>query len=364
MIQIKYGCVIFLVAIFVVTVESGCSSKGKPLSISPNSVALAPGQTVQFQFSDSKEKVTWFAGGVAGGNAAVGTIDANGNYTAPSANTSTNVMVTAIADMELLASAQVVVVAPGIVTPTANPQVALYTITPPDDATVTIQFGQTTNYGLTTWTQPTPTGGGAVGTFVAGMLANTPYHMQATVKFSSGLTFTDIDHAFTTTALPAEIVPSLTASTTPGMTPQSGIELLELNAVTKAEVRVAATDLNGNVLWGYDPGPTVAGGPGPVKVMPNGHLLMGFGSQPDGLDSTIQEVDLGNNVIWQIDSRATESSAGRSDMCGLQHHRGRNPSRYCDPAERSSDCDRRTAEGGNRIDGLPQPSNRHRRCDH
>ena len=58
----------------------------------------------------------------------MGTIDANGNYTAPSANTSTNVMVTAIADMELLASAQVVVVAPGTVAPTANPQVALYTI--------------------------------------------------------------------------------------------------------------------------------------------------------------------------------------------------------------------------------------------
>ena len=57
MIQIRYGCVIFLAAIFVVTLESGCSSKGKPLSISPSSVALAPGQTVQFQFSDSREKV-------------------------------------------------------------------------------------------------------------------------------------------------------------------------------------------------------------------------------------------------------------------------------------------------------------------
>ena len=174
MIQIKYGCVIFLVAIFVVTVESGCSSKGKPLSISPSSVALAPAQTVQFQFSDSREKVTWSVGTVPGGNATVGTIDANGNYTAPSANTSTNVMVTAIADMELLASAQVVVVAPGIVAPTANPQVALYTITPPDDASVTIQFGQTTNYGLTTWTQPTPTGGGAVANLRCGHAGQHP----------------------------------------------------------------------------------------------------------------------------------------------------------------------------------------------
>ena len=158
----------------------------------------------------------WSPAGVAGGNSTVGTIDANGNYTAPSANTSTNVMITAIAGMELLASAQVVIVAPGTVAPTANPQVALYTITPPDDASVTIQFGQTTNYGLTTWTQSTPIGGGPVPIFVAGMLANTPYHMQATVKFNSGLTFTDIDHVFTTTALPAEKIPKLTATTTPG----------------------------------------------------------------------------------------------------------------------------------------------------
>src|SRR4029077_13263928 len=179
-----------------------CASSNKPLTISPSSIALAPGQTMQFQLSE-KKKVTWSAGGVAGGNATVGTIDANGNYTAPSANTSTKVMITATAGSEPPASAQVVVVAPGIVAPTANPQVALYTITPPDDASVTIQFGQTTNYGLTTWTQPTPTGGGAVAIFVAGMLANTPYHMQATVKFTGGLTFTDIDHTFTTQALPA-----------------------------------------------------------------------------------------------------------------------------------------------------------------
>ena len=298
MIQIKYGCVIFLVAIFVVTVESGCSSKGKPLSISPSSVALAPGQTVQFQLSDSKDKVTWSAGGVVGGNATVGTIDANGNYTAPSANTSTTVMITATADMELLASAQAVVVAPGIVTPTANPQVALYTITPPTDASVTIQFGQTTNYGLTTWTQSTPTGGGAVAIFVAGMLANTPYHMQATVKFNSGLTFTDADHVFTTAAPPADRIAKLTTTTTPGMTPQSGVELLDLTAGLGPPLRwrTSAATHSGYIS------PGIAGaGANPVKLMPNGHFLMNVSvGQPDGLNSVIREVDLSGQVIWQM----------------------------------------------------------------
>src|ERR1700739_4526965 len=219
MIPIRYRCLIFLTAMCVCILRSGCSSSNsnKPLSISPASVALAPGQTMQFHLSDSRKKVTWTAGGVAGGNATVGTIDANGNYTAPSANTSTKVMITATAGSDPPASAPVVVVAPGIVAPTANPQVALYTITPPDDATVTIQFGQTTNYGLTTWTQSTPAGGGPVAIFVAGMVANTTYHMQATVKFADGVTFTDLDHTFTTKALQPAQIPKLTATTSAGM---------------------------------------------------------------------------------------------------------------------------------------------------
>src|ERR1700720_1893802 len=300
MIQIRYSFVLFCAAIFAVTVGSGCSSSNKPLSISPSSAALAPGQTMQFQLSE-RRNVTWSAGGVAGGNATFGTIDANGNYTAPSANTSTKVMITATAGSDSPASAEVLVVASGIVAPTANPQVALYTISAPDDASVTIQFGQTTNYGLTTWTQPAPEGGGAVATFVAGMLANTPYHMQATVKFNSGLTFADADHVFTTTAQPAQVLPTATATTSPGMTPQSGVELLDLvNFTSSSKTSFAVTDLSGNVLWTYTPG-NVGGGANPIKLLPNGHFLINFSQdQPDGVNSVIQEVDLSGSVIWQL----------------------------------------------------------------
>jgi arylsulfate sulfotransferase len=316
MAQIRWGFVIFLPTILAVTFTSGCSNS-RMMSISPSAVALAPGQTAQFQLSDNRKDVVWSVAGVAGGNSTVGTIDANGNYTAPSANTSTSVFIMANSGPKFATPAEAVIVAPGTVAPTANPQVALYTITPPTDASVTIQFGQTTNYGFTTWTQSTPMGGGPVAIFVAGMLANTPYHMQAMVKFNSGLTFTDMDHMFTTTALPAEKIPFVTATTSPGMTPQSGIELLELNAVTHAtQVRVAATDLAGNVLWGYDPGPAVIGGPGPVKLMPNGHLLMGFGSQPDGTDGSIQEVDLGGNVVWQMTAAQLNQALAAATCAG------------------------------------------------
>jgi arylsulfate sulfotransferase len=299
MTQIRWNFVTFLAAIFVVSLVSGCSSSNKPVAISPSAVALAPGGTAKFQLSENRKDVVWSVGGVAGGNSTVGTIDANGNYTAPSANTSTSVMVTATFGRQSSSPAQVIVVAPGTVAPTANPQVALYTIAPPADASVTIQFGQTTNYGLTTWTQPTPAGGGALGTFVAGMLANTTYHMQATVKFASGLTFTDIDHTFTTQALTAVQIPKLTATTTPGMTPQSGVEFLNLIS-TGGQVSVGVTDLAGNMLWGYNAPPGVFSNG--AKLMPNGHFLINFNNSAtaDGANSIIQEVDLGGNVVWQL----------------------------------------------------------------
>jgi arylsulfate sulfotransferase len=315
MTQIRWNFVTFLAAIFVVTLVSGCSSSNKPVAISPSVVALAPGGTAQFQLSENRKDVVWSAGGVAGGNSTVGTIDANGNYTAPSANTSTSVMIAATFGRQSTSPAQVIIVAPGTVAPTANPQVALYTIAPPTDASVTIQFGQTTNYGLTTWTQPTPMGGGAVGTFVAGMLANTTYHMQAAVKFASGLTFNDTDHTFTTKALTAVQIPKLTATTTPGMTPQSGVEFLNLIS-TGGQVSVGVTDLAGNMLWGYNaPAGVFSNG---AKQMPNGHFLINFNTSAiaDGTDSIIQEVDLGWNVVWQLTAAQLNQALAAATCAG------------------------------------------------
>ena len=315
MTQIKWNFVTFFAAIFVVALVSGCSSSNKPLTISPSAVALAPSGTAQFQLSENRKNVVWSAGGVAGGNSTVGTIDANGNYTAPSANTSTSVMITATFGRQSATAAQVIVVAPGTVAPTANPQVALYTIAPPADASITIQFGQTTNYGLTTWTQTTPTGGGAVGTFIAGMLANTTYHMQATVKFASGLTFTDTDHTFTTQALTAVQIPKLTATTTPGMMPQSGVEFLNLIS-TGGQVSVGVTDLAGNMLWGYNaPNGVFSNG---AKQMPNGHFLINFNTSAvaDGTDSVLQEVDLGDNVVWQLTAAQLNQALAAATCAG------------------------------------------------
>ncbi len=109
----------------------------------------------------------------------------------------------------------------GTVTATDNPQVALYSMTLPFPGSMTVKFGQTTSYGLTTWAQSTDTAGGPVSIFVAGMKPSTAYHMAATVEFSNGITVTDSYHTFTTGAFPniPNLSLSVTTSNSAGKTP-------------------------------------------------------------------------------------------------------------------------------------------------
>src|SRR5712672_558474 len=114
----------------------GCGSYQAPppisVAIAPASVAVGTGQTTQFMASVNNDTsgVMW--------TATAGTIDANGNYTAPTGSQSSAATITATSkkDSTKLASASVNVIAPGVVAPTANVQVALFTISPPAAAKV------------------------------------------------------------------------------------------------------------------------------------------------------------------------------------------------------------------------------------
>jgi arylsulfate sulfotransferase len=267
------------------------------LSLTPQAIAIGTGRVTQFSATGDPNGVTW--------SASAGTIDTSANYTAPSGTQSVAVTVTSTSktDTTKSASASVHVVAPGAITTTNNVQVAQYTIAPPASANVSVQFGLDTTYGLNTWTQPTPTNGGAVSLYVAGMKASTPYHMRGVVQFADGTQFVDADQTFTTGATPTSLVPVTTVTTAPGLTPQSGVELIDAVTITAGAGTVresVVTDLAGNVLWAYAPSLSTSAGPNPVKLLPNGHFLIVFSGQPDGANTVIQEVDLGSNVIWQI----------------------------------------------------------------
>ena len=143
------------------------------------------------------------------------------------------------------------ILTPGTVTPTSNPQVALYSITSPFPGDVVVKFGRGTTYPLSTSTQSTP-GGVATNILIAGMLPNSSYQMQASITFANGLTVTDTSHALTTTSYPPGLLPHLTATTMGGQTPQPGIEMLNPCCVG-ATLQLLATDLSGNVVWAYQP---------------------------------------------------------------------------------------------------------------
>jgi hypothetical protein len=193
--------------------------------------------------------------------------------------------------------------AQGTVTSTNNPQVALYTMTLPFPGSVTINFGTDTTYGRQTWTQSTTQAGGTVSIFVAGMLPNTAYHMQAAVQLQNGITANDVDHTFTSgTPL---LTLNLTTTNTPGMTPQSGVEELTPIGASKG---IVVTDLQGNSLWSYTlPSPAVTDDIEGVKLLPNGHFLItiGEGSTASGTGPanaiiSVREIDLAGNIVREI----------------------------------------------------------------
>lgn len=274
------------------------------VAVTPQTAVIGAGQSTMFTATVTGDAagVDWSVNGIASGNSTVGTIDASGNYTAPAVTTNAAATVSAASktDPAKTATAAVTVVAPGTVTATANVQVAMYTITPPPGATVSVEFGPDTTYGLTTWQQPAPQGGGAVSILVAGMKLNSMYHMRAVLKLADTSVFNDIDHTFTTGTLPAAELPNLVVTTTPGATPQSGVELLDLLGIGSPSLGAVVTDLSGNVLWAYNPVPGSAQVINPIKLLPNGHFLLSYSAQPDGLNSALQEVDLTGQVIWQL----------------------------------------------------------------
>jgi hypothetical protein len=195
----------------------------------------------------------------------------------------------------------------GTVTATTNPQVALYTITNPFAGNVTVNFGPTTSYGKQTWSVATPSGGGPVSIEVAGMLANTAYHLQAVVTLADGVTAADVDHTFTTGSYPANLIPQFTATTTPGQTPQPGIEIA--NPVG-ASAHIVATDLSGHVIWAYTaPEPPSQAQLLAPKQLPNGDFIYIYsddssspinGGFHPGDPNLVREVDLIGNTVKQI----------------------------------------------------------------
>jgi arylsulfate sulfotransferase len=284
---------------------SGCASGGSEFfqpawfKVTPNAVILEAGQSLQFSTTPVVDTNTWKVNGVVGGSATSGTITSSGAYTAPLSVPSGSVSVTMTDPVSgaTTGPAQVSFFSPkhfaaGTVSSSNHPQVALYTIAAPLGATVQVQFGTSTNYGLTTWAQPAS--GTSTAVLVAGMRANTTYHMQATLRLASGQQVMDSDHTFTTGNLPAAMIPSITIPQAAGANTAEGVELLDRYDYFTSQLLAFVTDLAGNVIWYY---PLNKGEvPEPIKPLPNGHmLLVVLGATDD-----VREIDLAGNILYQL----------------------------------------------------------------
>ena len=206
-----------ILVLVVITFSAGCGGNVKSASSNLSSLRVIPGTAVvvtgqTFQFSAEmlnlgEASIVWSVSGPSGANA--GTISPSGLYTAPSSPLPSTVTVTATSSTNsgVTSTATIWVLGASQVTTTANPLVAQYTLTVPPGTSTKVDFGTTTSYGLRTWLQPAPTGGGPENILVAGMRDSTTYHMRAIAYLPDGTIFTDTDHTFTTGPLPATALP-------------------------------------------------------------------------------------------------------------------------------------------------------------
>lgn len=291
---------------------TGCAQPDAPVAVSlrPASSLVFSGQTDSMVATDSlgDSDFVWTVAG-PDPNSPSTTIDSSGTFAAPQVSQNTNFTVTATSRKDPTKSVSVVVTVlpPGQVAATSNPQVALYTLTPPAGASAYIEYGTDTSYGKKTWSQPAPGAGGTLSLFVAGMLASTMYHLRATVIAADGTQSFDADQTFATQAIPSAEAPAVTSSISPGATPQPGIEMLDLINGTVPLLPLAAYDLSGNLIWSYPASGSTSDIVQGVHLLPNGHLLIALAPGSSGPLSgnpvasgtiyVLREIDLAGNTI-------------------------------------------------------------------
>lgn len=219
-----------------------------------------------------------------------------------------------------------------IVSATDNPLVALYTIDPPIPGKVSVDFGQDTNYGRSTWAVQSPASGGPVSIFVAGMQADTAYHMRATTVTSDGTVLHDSDRTFTTSHFAANLIPEITANATG--TPQPGVELLNSTPQNSKLLQAIATDLSGNLIWAYDFADRQSESIiNPIKLLSNGDFLMSIGDPSQnlvddgppaaGTPDTLREINPAGDPVREltmVQLNAELAAAGYNLTLGYYHH--------------------------------------------
>jgi hypothetical protein len=186
---------------------------------------------------------------------------------------------------------------------------------------VWVEFGADTTYGRqTAAVQSTTDSVNTVAILVAGMKASSTYHMRAHVDYASGNSWVDQDHTFKTGPLPSGNQLTFNVTRPTSGVQQDGVELIDVVALGTSNLGASVTDLDGNIIWYYDFGPAAQLWAFPIKLLPNGHVLL----NAEGMIAGDQrEVDLAGNTVRDL-SIATLNQrlkdAGFSVQVGGMHH--------------------------------------------
>lgn len=346
------------------------------LQISPKTATVLVGDTLQFTVTvngGAGSSVTWSVNGTAGGNSSVGTVDANGSYTPPmippSPNTVT-VQATSTSNSSLSSSASISIVNPAgsvdAVSPAAIATGSGDTSIMVRGSGFTIQSNVLLNGASLASTfvsktelaakapaailtqpallplvvrNPAPGGGTSSPKLVtvigAGQVSTTanpqvasysiapPRDASVMVEFPGGEEYLDGDHSFTAAGLPPDRVPVLTVANPSGSSPTPGVDLFCLTYSTTGNKPVAvASDPQGNVVWFYDYS-TQFGLPFPIKLLPNGHMLVVMNVITGVAVSRIREIDLAGTTVREFTANDLNNwlaAGGFGFQIGLLHH--------------------------------------------
>lgn len=222
------------------------------VAVNPATATVATGATADFTASvagASDTSVVWTVAGIAGGNATVGTIDANGVFTAPASvpNPATEtITATSNADKTKSASAQVTIVKP--VTITLSPAAAQVTLGATQAFTATV--ANTTNTAVT-WAVDGVNGGNATDGAIS---ASGVYTAPATMPGAGTVTITATSQADATKAASATV--TLIAPLTITISPTSATVNLGATQAFAATV-AGGSGTNTAVNWSVN---NIAGG--------------------------------------------------------------------------------------------------------
>jgi hypothetical protein len=200
-----------------------------------------------------------------------------------------------------------IVGASAVVSPMANPLVALYSAPPSPGTSMYVQFAA--QAPVLSWqnTAPLPIVPGASTNFiVAGMQPNTTYLMRHVLN--DGTVSAPV--AFTTGSLPANLnFPTFTVVQPPAAgTDPSQREIFHAGLPAGSLIDTLATDLSGHVLWYYD---AVANGfPSYAANLEPGGTVMLLGGRAIGNAAgydTLRQVDLAGDTLRETNIQAVNA---------------------------------------------------------